>query len=119
MMMGGAQRADKDSTQLENDQINIFRLKAPIVSKQIYLSRLFNPTEKGRWTSVEGLSVKSNSFCAVNVKLWSALQHALNFPPKLACKHPDSYSHPRIPKPTQPVQLRINTHKSLIDTFPG
>lgn len=37
---------------------------------------------------MEGLSVKSNSICAVNVKLRSALQHALNFPPKLACKHP-------------------------------
>lgn len=43
---------------------------------------------------MEGLSVKSNSFCAVNVKLRSAFQHALNFPPKLAaaCKHPGCYN---------------------------
>lgn len=93
-----AQRVNKDCPQLEKDQINIFRLKASIVSQQINLSRLFKPSEKGDDGLPEGLSVKSNSFCAVNVKLRSALQHALNFPPKLAaaCKHPAGCKHQRI-----------------------
>lgn len=37
--------------------------------------------------------MKSNSFCAVNEKLRSALQHALNFHPELAaCNHPACYN---------------------------
>lgn len=55
-----------------------------LILKQIYLSRSFHPPKRRTVTSVEGRSVKSNSFCAASVKLRSALQHALNFPPKLA-----------------------------------
>lgn len=42
-----AQWVNKDCPQLEKDQINIFRLKASIVSQQINLSRLLKPTERG------------------------------------------------------------------------
>lgn len=42
-----AHKANKACTQPGNERINIFRFKAPIVSQQTRLSRLFKATERG------------------------------------------------------------------------
>lgn len=56
--------------QLKNNPINVFPVQSRIVPKEINSSRLFKPCLKGRrWTSVERPCVKSNSFCALNVKV--------------------------------------------------